>query len=562
MLRACRPRALFDGVDVALEVERAHNGYSIDRKGGWTDTSESSAAARENAERAYGLIMREKEALLSFDTPLKFIFSHSALKEGWDNPNVFQICTLRDIQTERERRQTLGRGLRLAVDRDGERVRDAGVNTLTVIATERYESFAENLQKEIEADTGIRFGIVEEHQFAALPVQEGDGPAHALGVELSRVLWNHLHAQGYVDAQGKVLDRLKDALRQSALVLPEAFEMLRAPIVATLRKLSGRFAVRNADERRAIALRRDASGKAVVFGEDFRALWDRIRHRTVYRVEFDNAKLVRDCAAALHDAPDIARARLQWRKAEIDIGKAGIEAIEVAGAGTVLLDEGELPLPDLLTELQDRTQLTRRSLATIPADSGRLEDFRVNPQQFIAVAADAINRCKRLALVAGIAYHKLGERHVHALESFERSADRLSAQPAAGCAKVDPRGGRETDAERAFADALEAHDGEAVREAARVVPRADAARQLSPGLGRARGTGWRRTAVLRRRYAECGRPRAERARAREARVRRSAFPGAGGWQRRGALRARQAGGRAVRTCGAAGGRRTIRRRAA
>ncbi|MDI9712683.1 hypothetical protein QM261_19370, partial [Acinetobacter baumannii] len=96
------------------------------------------------------------------------------------------------------------------------------------------------------------------------------------------------------------------------------------------------------------------------------------------------------------------------RKAEIAIGKAGIEAIEVAGAGTVLLDEGELPLPDLLTELQDRTQLTRRSLATILADSGRLDDFRVNPQQFIAVAADAINRCKRLALVAGIAYRKLG----------------------------------------------------------------------------------------------------------------------------------------------------------
>ncbi len=258
-----------------------------------------------------------------------------------------------------------------------------------------------------------------------------------------------------------VLDRLKDALRQSALVLPEAFEMLRAPIVATLRKLSGRFAVRNADERRAIALRRDASGKAVVFGEDFRALWDRIRHRTVYRVEFDNAKLVRDCAAALHAAPDIARARLQWRKAEIDIGKAGIEAIEVAGAGTVLLDEGELPLPDLLTELQDRTQLTRRSLATILADSGRLEDFRVNPQQFIAVAADAINRCKRHALVAGIAYRKLGERHVHALESFESEALtgylrnlRPDAQKSIHEAVVC-----ETDAERAFADALEAHDG-------------------------------------------------------------------------------------------------------
>ncbi|KVN61219.1 type III restriction-modification system endonuclease [Burkholderia stagnalis] len=454
-------RALFDGVDVAREIEAAHNGYfSIDRKGGWTDTSESSAASRENAERAYGLIMREKEALLSFDTPLKFIFSHSALKEGWDNPNVFQICTLRDIQTERERRQTLGRGLRLAVDQDGERVRDPGVNTLTVIATERYESFAENLQKEIEADTGIRFGIVEEHQFAALPVREGDGPAHALGIELSRVLWAHLHAHGYIDAQGKVLDRLKDALRQSALVLPDAFETLRAAVVATLRKLSGRFAVRNADERREIALRRDASGKAVVLGGEFRALWDRIKHRTVYRVQFDNAKLVQDCAAALRDAPEVARARLQWRKAEIDIGKAGVEAIEVAGAGTVLIDEGALLLPDLLTELQDRTQLTRRSLATILADSGRLDDFRLNPQQFIALAADAINRCKRLALVSGIAYRKLGDRHVHALESFESEALtgylrnlRTDARKATHEAVVC-----ETDAERAFADALEAHD--------------------------------------------------------------------------------------------------------
>ncbi len=453
-------RPLFDGVDLTSAVEAAHNGYfSIDRKGGWTDTSESSAGSRENAERAYSLIMREKEALLSFDTPLQFIFSHSALKEGWDNPNVFQICTLRDIQTERERRQTLGRGLRLCVDQQGERVRDPGVNMLTVIATERYESFAENLQKEIEADTGIRFGIVEEHQFAALAVQEGDGPAHALGVELSSVLWTHLGAHGYIDAQGKVLDALKDALRRGALVLPEPFETLRPAIVATLRKLCGRFEVRNADDRREIALRRDASGKAVYLGDDFRALWDRIKHRTVYRVQFDNAKLVQDCAAALRDAPDVARARLQWRKAEIDIGKSGVEAIETAGAGTVLIDEGELLLPDLLTELQDRTQLTRRSLATILADSGRLDDFCRNPQQFIALAADAINRCKRLALVDGIAYRKLGGRHVYALESLGhetltgylrnlRTDARKSIHEAVVC---------DSDTERAFADALELH---------------------------------------------------------------------------------------------------------
>ena len=125
--------------------------------------------------------MREKEKLLSFETKLKFIFSHSALREGWDNPNVFQICALREMGTERERRQTIGRGLRLCVNQNGERLRGFEINTLTVIATESYEQFAENLQKEIEADTGIRFGIVEKHQFAAIPVPDATGQNTAVG---------------------------------------------------------------------------------------------------------------------------------------------------------------------------------------------------------------------------------------------------------------------------------------------------------------------------------------------------------------------------------------------
>lgn len=169
---------------------------------------------------AYNLIMKDKEKLLSFSTPLKFIFSHSALKEGWDNPNVFQICTLRDIQSERERRQTIGRGLRLCVNQSGDRVRGFEVNTLTVIATESYEAFAENLQKEIEEDTGIRFGIVEEHQFAAVAITCADGESKPLGFEQSKVLWDFLKAQQYVDAKGKVQDSLKQALKDGLLQLP------------------------------------------------------------------------------------------------------------------------------------------------------------------------------------------------------------------------------------------------------------------------------------------------------------------------------------------------------
>ena len=155
------------------DAAEVHDGcFSIDKKGTWTETEVNAQGerrnqgSRDNAERAYSLIMRDKEKLLSFETKLKFIFSHSALREGWDNPNVFQICAIRDIGTERERRQTIGRGLRLCVNQQGERLRGFDINTLTVIATESYEQFAENLQKEIEADTGIRFGIVEKSQFA------------------------------------------------------------------------------------------------------------------------------------------------------------------------------------------------------------------------------------------------------------------------------------------------------------------------------------------------------------------------------------------------------------
>ena len=414
-------QSLFAEVDLASAAEDVHNGYfSIDKKGGWTDTAENNAGNRENAERAYNLIMKEKEKLLSFSTPLKFIFSHSALKEGWDNPNVFQICTLRDIQTERERRQTIGRGLRLCVNQNGERVRGFEVNTLTVVATENYEQFAENLQKEIEKDTGIRFGIVEPHQFAAIAVTGADGHAAPLGMEQSKALWEHLKAAGHIDAKGKVQDSLKTALKNGTLALPAEFEAQKGQIAEVLRKVSGRLDIKNADERRQVPLRKGNDGKAIYLSDEFKALWDRIKHQTTYRVQFDNAKLVTDCIAALQKAPVIAKARLQWRKADIAIGKAGVAATEKAGAATVVLDEADIELPDLLTDLQDRTQLTRRTIVSILTGSGRLLDFKRNPQQFIELTAETINRCKRLALVDGIKYQKLGDQHVYAQELFEK----------------------------------------------------------------------------------------------------------------------------------------------
>lgn len=414
-------QSMFAEIDLASAAEEVHNGYfSTDKKGGWTDTSESNAGSRENAERAYNMIMKEKEELLSFETPLKFIFSHSALKEGWDNPNVFQICALREMGTERERRQTIGRGLRLCVNQHGDRVRGFEVNTLTVIATENYEEFAANLQKEIEKDTGIHFGIVEQHQFAAIAVTAADGQTVPLGIDQSKALWEHLKAAGHIDAKGKVQDSLKTALKAGTLALPAAFDAQRGQIAEVLRKVSGRLEIKNADERKQVPLRKGQDGKAIYLSDEFKALWDRIKHQTTYRVQFDSAKLVADCIAALQNAPAIAKARLQWRKADIAIGKEGVTGTEKAGAATVVLDESDIELPDLLTDLQDRTQLTRRTITGILTGSGRLDDFKRNPQQFIELAAETINRRKRLALVDGIKYQKLGDEHFYAQELFDQ----------------------------------------------------------------------------------------------------------------------------------------------
>ena len=404
-------RALFPEANGDTAVEDVHDGYfSIDKKGGWTDTAENDQANRDNAERAYNLIMKEKEKLLSLETPLKFVFSHSALREGWDNPNVFQICTLRDVRSERERRQTIGRGLRLCVDQKGDRQRGFEVNTLTVIATESYREFAEHLQREIEADTGIRFGIVEPHQFAAIRVEGEDLP---LGFEQSKALWEYLKAEGYIDAEGRIRDALRNALENDDLAFPTDFKNEKEKIAEVLRKFAGRLEIKNADDRRAVRLR-----PAVLHSAEFKALWDRIKHKTAYSLEFDNEELIKKCIKTLCAAPPIPKSRLQWRKADIAIGKAGVEVTERGGATTVVLTDAEIELPDVLTELQYRTQLTRRSIQRILSESERLDDFKRNPQQFIERATEAINSCKQRVLVDGIKYQRLGDDHYYAQELF------------------------------------------------------------------------------------------------------------------------------------------------
>lgn len=215
-------------------VDQVHDGYfSVDNKRRPKDTRGDSAADVDT----YDLIMRDKERLLSLDEPLRFIFSHSALREGWDNPNVFQICTLNESKSTDRKRQEIGRGLRLPVDQSGERVRDPQVNRLTIIANEAYDQFARELQTEYEEDTGQRFGVVPKQAFAklALPVGFGESPAEPLGQAFSATVWEHLKENGYLDAAGGVLPKFNPAADDFKLDVPADVVPLRAEITDAVR---------------------------------------------------------------------------------------------------------------------------------------------------------------------------------------------------------------------------------------------------------------------------------------------------------------------------------------
>ena len=444
-------RAMFDGQDVEQIAESIHAGYfSMDRKGRWTDSGESNAKSREEAARAYNLIMRDKEELLSFKTPLKFVFSHSALREGWDNPNVFQVCVLRDVRTERERRQTIGRGLRLCVNQSGERIRDLDANTLTVIARESYEAFADKLQHEVERDTGVRFGFVAPDQFATIAT-DSEGTTSVMGDAKSRSLYEYFRASGYIGSNGQIRDTLRGALKDGSLAVPESYRPYLVSVADMLRRLAGRIEIKNADERVSVRPRQE-----MLDSVEFRALWDRIKHKTTYRIEFDNDRLLTECSEAVRKAPTIPRTRIQWRKADIAIGEDGVRAAEKAGSATVVIEGGDLVLPDVLSELQDRTQLTRRSLYKVLQSSGRLDELRRNPQQFVERVAKTINDCKRKLLVDGIKYLRVGDGTYFSQELFWNEELIGYMRNVRGAAKsVYERVVYDSETEAEFADELE-----------------------------------------------------------------------------------------------------------
>lgn len=297
-------------------IEQIHNGYfSQDKKGHVKDTNGETQADNDT----YNLIMRDKEKLLDMNNPLRFVFSHTALREGWDNPNVFQICTLNETKSEMKKRQEIGRGLRLAVNQDGVRVRDKSINRLTVIANESYNDFAKALQTELHDDCGVDF-----------------------------------------------TGRIKPKRDRKPVKYRKGFE---------------------ADPL-------------------FLEIWDRIKAKTTYRVNYSTADLIRNAAKAVREMPRIVAPTIRAVKTEVTLTDDGVTTNykgEKVAKGVV-----DYIIPDFLGYIQNRTELTRSTIWAILEQSCRLDDISVNPQLFMDLAVSAIRRVLYDMMIDGIEYHRIG----------------------------------------------------------------------------------------------------------------------------------------------------------
>jgi len=408
-------RPMYKGL-IPHTAEEVHDGYfSTDKKKGKVVEELDTTGSTAKDDETYELIMKDKERLLNTEEPLRFIFSHSALREGWDNPNVFQICTLREMGTDRERRQTIGRGLRLPVNHDGDRVYDEQVNRLTVIANESFENFAKGLQSDIEAaidpSGGFKFGRIL--QIAFTPLLNAAGTDY-LSQEESKVLWEHVKKEGLIDDSGDFTPKYKPDSPGFSLKLPDEFSGMDEAVISRMNRFLPRDIVKDARKRQTISY-----NKRVELNPDFKILWDKISQKTRYSVVFETDKLVELASAKIKAMAEIKKVQIEITKRDVEIKESGVSGGKIT-SNRIYTISNEQPLPDILAFLQRETELTRGTLVKILKQSDRLKDFTANPVMFMAEAAKLITRALHELIIDGIKYEPI-DGQMYDMRLFEQA---------------------------------------------------------------------------------------------------------------------------------------------
>jgi type III restriction enzyme len=323
-------------------------------------------------------------------------FSHSALREGWDNPNVFQICTLNETRSAMKKRQEIGRGLRLPVDQDGKRVFDEAINKLYVMANESYEDFARALQTEYEEDCGVTFGKVPITALARI-TRAVDGEEVPIGKDAAEVIRGALVTQKMLEADGRLGAAFDPKRKDFKLALPPAYSDLEPSVVDLLAAYQIERHIRKDTDEKPSRLK-----KEVTLSADFEALWNRIKPKTSYRVEFETETLAVRAVAAIKKMEKVEPPKIKVMAGRVEVRKGGVAA--EAGEQAANVRHG---VPDVLAYLQNETELTRSTLVRILKGSGRLGDFLLNPQRFMDQAASILKYELHRLLVDGIKYDRI-----------------------------------------------------------------------------------------------------------------------------------------------------------
>jgi type III restriction enzyme len=402
--------------------------YFSQIKRGKTTVVQDSSGTTKADDDAYELIMQDKERLLDEAEDVRFIFSHSALREGWDNPNVFQICTLREMGAETERRQTIGRGLRLPVAKTGDgfvRVPDRGIATLTVVANESYTAFAKSLQNEYKS-AGVEIGEVRRSEFSKIPLQDANGQLtdDLFGFERSASVFEHLTREKFI-VDGKVTAKFQPNTIDFSLNLPEIFVDYEPEITALIARAHIGTYVKPASKRHPRKL-----NKEIYTTPEFDDFWHAISRRTTYRVTVSHDKIVENAVEAIRSAPKVDPLRIQVTRAGVKVLRGGAKGEELGSRSAEL--KGSYDLPDIIAELQEATSLTRKTIVDILIESGRLDDFIGNPNDYIAMAKRAIQTELAKLVVDGVQYEKIAgsvyelrELQKDGLEEKERFLDQM-----------------------------------------------------------------------------------------------------------------------------------------
>jgi len=380
----------------------------------YVDTDELTNSDYKQAEaEAFEKIMRDKEGLLDINTPLRFIFSHSALKEGWDNPNVFQICMMRDSSSSTDRRQTIGRGLRLPVNQDGIRSFDKSINQLTVVASESYEEFAENLQKEYVRD-GIVFGRIRSNAFAKIIDVESE---NEIGFNASKAIWQELIDNGYVSKTGELTNKFTPNVLGFELEIPDKYKKYEAEIKDTMLDYELRNNIKR-DNPQTVHF-----NKEILRNKDFNTLWDKINQKTTYSVSFSSQDLIKEASELVANMPRIEPVKVIQKEGRLEYVRGGIDGHDVGGQRTISVVE-VVNVPDIISFLQKETSLTRNTIAQILVKSGRLDDLLKNPTDFKFAVLNKIREITRSVQIDNIHYQIIPGRQTMTQNKLEEQLEK------------------------------------------------------------------------------------------------------------------------------------------